>query len=106
MSELRFDPSQLDKIIHSPIRLGILAALYSGGEECFTHLRKVVGATDGNLTIQMKHLEENGLIRVTKKFIDRRPRTTYRLTEKGKKAFRGYLSHMATLMKDCGMDIQ
>jgi DNA-binding transcriptional ArsR family regulator len=95
-----FDPSRLDKVIHSPTRLAVVAALHAGGEESFSNLKKIVGTTDGNLTIHMKVLEENGIVAVRKRFVDRRPRTTYRLTRKGRKVFSHYVACMARMVEE------
>lgn len=98
--KLSFDPCKLDKAIHSPVRLAVVAALQAGGEESFSNLKKVVGTTDGNLTIHMKVLEENGIVKVRKRFVDRRPRTTYRLTKKGRQVFRVYVACMARMVEE------
>lgn len=98
--KLAFDPTKLDKSIHSPVRLAVVAALHSGGEESFTNLRKLAGTTDGNLTIHMQVLEQNGIVKVRKRFVDRRPRTTYRLTRRGKQVFRDYVACMARMVEE------
>lgn len=95
----RFLPGHLDRIIHSPIRLGVIAALYSGGEESFTDLKKIVQATDGNLTIHLQLLEKNEMVRMRKRFMGRRPKTTYRITAKGRRAFKAYMACMESLMQ-------
>jgi DNA-binding transcriptional ArsR family regulator len=91
--------ASVDKVIHSPVRLAVVAALHSGGEESFSNLKKVAGTTDGNLTIHMKVLEENGIVSVRKRFVRRRPLTTYRLTRKGRQAFRDYVGCMARMVE-------
>jgi DNA-binding HxlR family transcriptional regulator len=96
----RFDPSRLDRAIHSPIRLGVVAALHTGGEVTFSALRKLVGATDGNLTIHLQVLEQNGVIKVRKRFVNRRPQTSYRLTDKGRLVFRNYVACMARMVEE------
>ena len=60
----------------------------------------VTGATDGNLTVHMKVLEDNGIVRLRKQFIRRRPLTTYRLTHKGRQAFRAYVARMARMVEE------
>ncbi len=95
-----FDPAKLSRVIHAPVRLAVVAALHAGGEESFTGLKRTAQATDGNLTIHMQVLEENGIVRVRKRFVGRRPRTTYRLTNKGRRAFREYLSCMARMVEE------
>lgn len=82
------------------MRLGVVAALHAGGEESFSNLKKIVGATDGNLTIHMGVLEEHGIVTVSKRFINRRPRTSYRLTAKGRRLFRDYVACMARMVEE------
>jgi len=96
------DPAQIDRLIHSPLRLGVVAALDSGGEETFSRLKKIVGATDGNLTIHLQILEQNGLIKVRKRFVNRRPQSSYRLTPKGRHLFREYIAFMAKVVEEYG----
>ena len=94
-----FDPSGLDRVIHSPVRLAAVAALHSGGEATFTDLKKLTGTTDGNLTVHMQVLEQNGIIKVRKRFIGRRPQTSYQLTGKGRTIFQNYVAQMALMVK-------
>jgi DNA-binding HxlR family transcriptional regulator len=94
-----FDLKRLDKVIHAPIRLGVVAALSAGGDETFTELRRLVGATDGNLTIHLQVLEREGIVSMRKRFVGRRPQTTYRLTAKGKEVFKEYVECMANLVE-------
>lgn len=64
----------------------------------FTELRDLVGATDGNLATHSRKLEEAGYIEATKQFVDRKPLTTYALTEEGRAAFRAYLDALEALL--------
>ncbi|MHC4917003.1 MAG: winged helix-turn-helix domain-containing protein [Planctomycetota bacterium] len=95
-----FDASRLDKLVHAPIRLAAVSALYSGRRETFSSLKKITGATDGNLTVHLQVLEQNGLIKVSKKFVGRRPQTSYRLTSKGRQVFRRYVANMAKMVEE------
>ena len=94
-----FDYQQLDDIIHSRIRLAIMAVLISVEEVEFTFLRDKVNATDGNLSIHLKKLEDAEYIAVNKRFVDRKPLTTYKLTRKGRKAFEAYVERLEQLIK-------
>ncbi|TET37963.1 MAG: transcriptional regulator [Planctomycetota bacterium] len=100
MSKRGFNPTELNKAIHSPIRLAIVSTLYSAGEESFTNLRKTVGATDGNLTTHISTLEKHGIIKVRKRFIAKKPRTSFRLTDKGREVFREYIDMMASMVSE------
>ena len=97
-----FDPSGLDRVIHSPVRLAAVAALHSGGEATFTDLKKLTGATDGNLTVHMQVLEGGGVVKVRKRFIGRKPQTSYQLTARGRTIFQSYVAQMALMVKEHG----
>ena len=77
-----FDYQQLDEIIHSRIRLAIMAVLITVDEAEFTFLREKVNATDGNLSTHLKKLEEAGYIAVNKSFENRKPVSRYLLNSK------------------------
>jgi DNA-binding HxlR family transcriptional regulator len=93
-----FDYQRLDDLIHSRIRLAIMAVLISVAEAEFTFLRKMTKATDGNLSVSLRKLEDAGYISVKKSFVNRKPRSTYQLTRKGHKAFKVYVSRMENLI--------
>lgn len=94
-----FDYQQLDDIIHSRIRLAIMSVLVSAEEAEFTFLKKQVNATDGNLSVHLKKLEQAEYIEVTKNFVDRKPVTTYTLTQKGITAFEKYVERLEAMIK-------
>ena len=71
----------------SQVRLGIISVLVSRKEATFMDLKVLLGLTQGNLTIHLKKLEDGGFVVVRKEFVARKPRTTVRITSKGKKAF-------------------
>ena len=97
MSE--FDYQQIDEIIHSRIRLAIMAVLISAGEADFNFLKEKVNATDGNLSIHLKKLEEAGYLRVKKEFMERKPHSLYSLTKKGISAFESYVNQLEKMIK-------
>ncbi len=94
-----FDYQQLDELIHSRIRLAIMAVLVSVDEAEFTFLREKVGATDGNLSIHLKKLEEAGYISVTKQFVEKKPVSRYKLSKKGRKAFETYIDKLEAMVQ-------
>jgi len=94
-----FDYQKINHIIHSRIRLAVFAVLMSVEEAEFTFLREKIKATDGNLSANLKRLEEAGYLAVKKELVNRKPRSTYRLTEKGKKSFELYVAGLETLIK-------
>ena len=95
----QYDYQQLDDIIHSRIRLAIMAVLASTDEAEFIFLREKVGATDGNLSVHLKKLEDAKYIAVKKSFAGRKPITHYKLTTVGRRAFDEYLNRLEKLIK-------
>lgn len=90
----------LDRLIHERIRLGIVAALAAEESLSFGDLKQILRTTDGNLSVHARKLEEAGYIKVSKAFEDRRPRTVYRLTAKGRRSLESYLGQMETLLSE------
>jgi DNA-binding MarR family transcriptional regulator len=90
----------LDRLIHERIRLGIVSALAAEDGMTFADLKSVLGASDGNLSVHARKLEEAGYIRVLKGFEDRKPKTEYRLTAKGRRALEEYLDRMETILSE------
>jgi len=95
-----FNPSEVNKLIHAPIRLGIMTILNSAKKVNFIYLRKKLDVTDGNLSSHMEKLEKAGYVNVKKTFKDKKPNTVYSITEKGKKAFRAYLEHLEEILAE------
>ncbi len=82
--------THLDPDIHQPTRLRIVALLSGLGRADFNFLRSTLGLTEGNLSSHMSRLEEIGYVEVTKKFDGKIPRTTYRLTARGRTSLQQY----------------
>ncbi|GAB4175544.1 MAG: transcriptional regulator [Calditrichia bacterium] len=81
----------LDPVIHSRVRLGILSILASVKEATFNFLKEKTGATDGNLSANITKLEEVGYVKVIKEFEGKKPVTRCSITAEGKKAFKNYI---------------
>jgi DNA-binding transcriptional ArsR family regulator len=92
-------PQRLDRVVHDRTRLAILAALAASDTLSFTDLKTITGTTDGNLSVHARRLEEAGYVRCEKTFAGRIPRTDYRLSAAGRRAFEKYLDHMDALIK-------
>ena len=92
-------PVELNRVIHERVRLAIVSAL--AGAEClsFNEIKELLDITDGNLSVHARRLEEAGFISCDKSFVDRVPRTEYRLTGAGRKALDEYLDHMESLIR-------
>jgi DNA-binding MarR family transcriptional regulator len=92
--------ANLDRLIHEPARLMILAVLYVVESADFTFLMRQTGLTWGNLSSHMSKLEEAGYIEVEKKFKGKRPNTMLRLTDEGRAAFRDYRHSLKQVLDD------
>ena len=89
----------LDRLIHERLRLGIVSALAVNERLTFTALKQLLQTTDGNLSVHARKLEEADYIACDKGFDGRTPRTEYRLTAAGRRAFEKYLAHMEAIIK-------
>jgi DNA-binding HxlR family transcriptional regulator len=89
----------LDRVIHERTRLGIVSALAVNASLSFNELKELVQASDGNLSVHARKLEDAGYIQCTKSFSGRMPRTEYRLTSGGRRALERYLDHMEALIR-------
>ena len=94
-----FNYHEIDDVIHSRIRTAIMAVPISVDEAEFTFIREKINATDGNLSVHLKKLEDNNYISVKKEFIDRKPVTRYKITETGRKAFEDYIKKLESIIK-------
>lgn len=92
-----FDIGKIDDVIHGRMRLGIVAYLVDAEVADFTELKAALGATQGNLSVHLKKLEDAGYIAIEKKFQNRKPLTRARLTPAGRKAFAAYLDAIGKL---------
>lgn len=95
----RKTPVELDRVIHERVRLAIVSALASAQSLSFNELKGLLDITDGNLSVHARRLEEAGLVACKKSFVDRVPRTEYKLTAAGRRALDEYLDHMESLIR-------
>ena len=91
--------SNLDRLIHERTRLAIISALAVNTSLTFSELKELLGASDGNLSVHARKLEDAGYITCTKSFAGRVPKTEYRLTTAGRRALEKYLNHMEALIQ-------
>ena len=89
---------ELNPVVHGKLRLALLSLLVGVEEAEFTWLRSKTGSTDGNLGAQLLKLEEAGYIAVEKKFVERKPQSTYRITEAGRTALSEYVQALKQLL--------
>jgi DNA-binding MarR family transcriptional regulator len=97
-----FDIGGIDEVIHGRLRLGVMAYLSGAENADFNQLKARLQATDGNLSVHLKKLEEAGYVAIDKSFQGKKPLTQVRLTEEGRKAFILYLDAMARLVNGAG----
>jgi len=91
--------SELDKIIHERMRLGIISALAANASLSFTELKNLLNTTDGNISVHARKLEDAGYVECAKSFNGRVPLTEYKITTEGRNALQRYLNHMEALIK-------
>ena len=91
--------SDLDRLIHERTRLAIVSALAVNPSLAFNELKRLLRATDGNLSVHARKLEDAGYVTCTKSFAGRLPKTEYRLSAAGRRALEKYLNHMEALIQ-------
>ena len=92
--------ADLDRVVHSPARLMILAYLAAVDSADFIFLMNQVGLTRGNLSSHLKTLEQAGYVEIQKEFVDKVPRTLIQLTEAGREAIRTYRQQMRVILDE------
>ncbi|MFO7652150.1 MAG: transcriptional regulator [bacterium] len=90
----------IDRVIHEPARLAILACLSAVESADFLFVASQTGLTRGNLSSHMTKLETAGYVEVKKEFVERIPRTLLRITRRGRAALRDYRRSMLGMLRD------
>ena len=90
----------IDRLVHEPARLMVLALLYVVESADFTFLMSQTGLTWGNLSSHLSKLEEAGYIEVEKEFKGKKPHTMLHLTEEGRAAIQEYRRSMKQVLDD------
>lgn len=98
VAEVTHPAQRLDDVVHQRVRLGILAVLAEADHADFGYLKASLGLTDGNLSRHLHVLEEAGLVRITKTFEGRRPRTWVASTSAGRAAFAAEIAALRELI--------
>lgn len=96
----RLDVGDIDKVIHEPARLGIVVHLYVLDSADALFLKNQMELSWGNLSSHLTKLEDADYIEVIKEFVDRKPVTSFRLTQKGREAFQKYRLRIKGLLDD------
>jgi DNA-binding MarR family transcriptional regulator len=93
------DDATFDRLVYERVRLGIMSALAVREELTFSELKALFDVSDGNLSAHARKLEEAKYLTCTKLFADRRPKSVYRLTQRGRDALNRYLDHVEAVIK-------
>ena len=91
---------RLNPVFENRLRLAIMSVLAVNDSMDFNALKEYLDATDGNLATHLATLEKNRYLSVTKKFVGKKPRTSYEVTAAGKKAFEHHLAALEELIKE------
>ncbi|MBC6982059.1 transcriptional regulator [Caulobacter sp. 17J80-11] len=92
------DVERIDEVIHGRLRLGIMVYLADAEVADFVELKEALGATQGNLSVHLRKLEDAGYVGIEKSFLGRKPLTRIRITEAGRKAFAAYLEALEAVV--------
>lgn len=99
MSESHHPRHQLDELIHTPVRLSMMAALAAADSIDFQHLRDLVEVSDSLLSKHIATLEDAGYVHVDKGYAGKRPRTWLSLTNKGRAAYEEYIAVLTSITR-------
>lgn len=91
--------TNINNILHNKNRIGIMTILMLNNNVTFSYLKEHLDMTDGNLNSHLTTLEKNDFISVEKKFVDKKPQTSYKVTNTGRKIFLDYMNHLENIIK-------
>jgi DNA-binding MarR family transcriptional regulator len=89
----------LDRVLEHRVRLQIMSVLVTDDIYDFNGLKEMLHVTDGNLATHLKALEKEKYIMINKSFIDRKPNTKYKITDKGRQVFKKHLDALEQVVK-------
>ena len=89
----------MDELLLSKVRLGVVAQLLNYDWVAFSELARSLDVSNGNLGAHMSKLVDSGYVEEEKSFVNRRPLTRYRLTQRGREAFAAHVSQLQSLLK-------
>ena len=95
-----YEFDQIDDLIHSRVRLAAMAYLTGAGTADFKASKSADKATDGNISVHLGKLEDAGYLVSIKQFNGRKPQTLYEISDKGRSAWRRYLTHLSELLAE------
>jgi DNA-binding MarR family transcriptional regulator len=88
----------LDRVLEHRVRLQIMSVLVTDDSIEFGALKELLNVTDGNLASHIKALEKEKYLSITKSFVDKKPNTRYKITEKGRSSFKKHLDALELLI--------
>jgi len=97
-----FDYAAIDEILHSRVRLAIIAFLAGAKTADFATVRDATKTTDGNASIHLRKLEDAGYVAMQKRFVARKPQTLYALTPRGRAALLDHVARLESLLRPPG----
>lgn len=89
----------IDRVIHEPARLAVLAILTAAESADFLYLQRETGLTKGNLSAHLARLESSGYIEIEKGYVGKLPQTICRMTDTGRSAFENYRKQLGGFLK-------
>lgn len=92
--------TDFNKAFESKVRLGIMSVLMVNDTVDFNRLKELLHLSDGNLASHIKSLEELNFIKISKKFVGKKPNTTYSASKEGSKAFHAHLKSLENLIRE------
>lgn len=90
---------QLDKVLEHRVRLQIMSVLAANDGFEFNALKELLNVTDGNLASNIKALEREKYLVVSKSFVDRKPNTKYKITDRGRTAFKKHIDALESVIR-------
>jgi DNA-binding MarR family transcriptional regulator len=97
---IQLPPDDVDRVIHEPARLRIVALLYVLKSADYTFVMQQTGMTWGNLSAHLTKLEKAGYVEIIKDFVNRKPHSMLRLTSAGRTALQAYRQQMKDLLDE------
>lgn len=89
----------LDRVLEHRVRLQIMSVLVANESYDFNSMKEIIGLTDGSMASHIKALEKEKYISVSKSFVDKKPNTKYKATERGRVIFKKHLDALEDLIK-------
>lgn len=96
---------ELDPVIHAPARLQIVALLAAAEEAEFGFVRDTIGVSDSVLSKHGSALESAGYVTVRKGYVGKRPKTWFKLTDRGRAAFTAYVATLQRIVAPSGLSL-